>query len=459
MGKILKLANFRKTIYYLKKNGIRSAFYAARERIDSEKEDSYCYQGLTEEERERQRKEGENFSVRFSILVPVYETREDLLRAMIGSVLAQTYGNFELILADASKSEEPEKIIASYQDKRILYKKIRQNGGISANTNQALMYATGDYAALLDHDDLLTEDALFAMAERIEQAQREDTELQMLYSDEDKCDGDATHYFEPHRKENFNLDLILSNNYICHFLVMKRQLMQELQLNGACDGAQDFDLVLRTVNHMMGKNRQAVKAEKLPIVHVDRVLYHWRCHRDSTAENPASKAYAYDAGKRAVEGFLRLRGWKGKVVSLKHLGFYRVEYEPDLLSNRPDVGLVGGRLIDHKNKIAGGIYKEDGTPLYAGLHKEYSGYMHRAVLQQEAEVIDVRCMMASPEGEKLIEELTGLPYMKNPVNKRFDWQGSLKEDVDYLELSRKLCSQIRQKGMRIVYDPAMTEKI
>ena len=85
--------------------------------------------------------------------------------------------------------------------------------------------------------------------------------------------------------------------------------------------------------------------------------------------------------------------------------------------------------------------------------------MHRAVLQQEAEVIDVRCMMASPAGEKLIEELTGLPYMKNPVNKRFDWKGSLKEDVDYLELSRKLCSQIRQKGMRIVYDPAMTEKI
>lgn len=235
--------------------------------------------------------------------------------------------------------------------------------------------------------------------------------------------------------------------------------MQELQLNGACDGAQDYDLVLRAVNHMMGKNRQAVKAEPLPIVHVDKVLYHWRCHRDSTAENPASKAYAYDAGKRAVEGFLKLRGFKGRVVSLKHLGFYRIEYEPDLLSNRPDVGLVGGRLVDHKNKIVGGIYREDGTPLYVGLHKEYSGYMHRAVLQQEAEVIDVRCMMASPAGEKLIEELTGLPYMKNPVNKRFDWKGSLKEGVDYLELSRKLCSQIRQKGMRIVYDPAMTEKI
>ena len=209
MAKIFKLANFRKTINYLKKNGIRSVWYAARERIDSEKEDAYCYQGLTVEERERQRKEGESFSVRFSILVPVYETREDLLRAMIESVLTQTYGNFELILADASKSEEPEKVIASYQDKRLLYKRIRQNGGISANTNQALMYATGDYAALLDHDDLLTEDALFAMAERIEQAKREDTELQMLYSDEDKCDGDAAHYFEPHRKENFNLDLIL----------------------------------------------------------------------------------------------------------------------------------------------------------------------------------------------------------------------------------------------------------
>ena len=87
MAKIFKLANFRKTINYLKKNGIRSAWYAARERIDSEKEDAYCYQGLTVEERERQRKEGESFSVRFSILVPVYETREDLLRAMIDGLM------------------------------------------------------------------------------------------------------------------------------------------------------------------------------------------------------------------------------------------------------------------------------------------------------------------------------------------------------------------------------------
>ena len=134
-----------------------------------------------------------------------------------------------------------------------------------------------------------------------------------------------------------------------------------------------------------------------------KVLYHWRCHENSTAENPASKQYAYDAGKRAVEDFLRTRGWKGTVSHLRHLGFYRTDYQPDLLPNREDVAVVGGKLIDEKNKIAGGIYTRKGEPLYKGLHREYSGYMHRAALQQEAEVVDIRCMKVSREAELVLE--------------------------------------------------------
>lgn len=459
MGKILKVSNFKKTIHYLKKNGIRQAYYTARERMAFEKADNYAYTPLSEEERERQRADGKNFTVKFSILVPAYETKEEYLRAMVDSVLDQTYGNFELILADASSSDRVEQVMQTYRDKRIMYRRLKQNGGISTNTNQALIYATGDYAALLDHDDVLTCDALYEMAVCIREAEKEDIELQLLYSDEDKCNENETLYYEVHRKEKFNLDLILSNNYICHFMVMKRQLMQELQLRSVCDGAQDYDLVLRAVNHLLGKDKRKKKAEQLPIAHIPKVLYHWRCHEASTAENPESKRYAYDAGKRAVEDFLRLRGWKGKVTHLRHLGFYRIDYQPDLFLNRPDVALVGGRLLDRKNKITGGIYKASGEKLYEGLHKEYSGYMHRAALQQEAEMIDVRCMAASEEAERILEEMTGLPYLKNRKTGRFDWQGSLKDDADFEEISRRLCERVRELHMRIVWDPAMSEKL
>lgn len=459
MSGIFKLVNLKKTIHYLKKNGIRQAYYAAKERVEQQQGDDYIYEAPSEEELQKQREAGKAFSCKFSILVPLYETDEVYLREMADSVLNQTYGNFELILADASPSDNVEKIIKTYDDKRIFYRRLKQNGGIAANTNQALMYATGDYAALLDHDDILTPDALYEMASCIENVWKDDFELQMLYSDEDKCNSKGTLFYEVNRKPELNIDLILSNNYICHFLVMKRQLMQELQLRSVCDGAQDFDLVLRAINQMLGKDKKRNRIKEMPVVHIPKVLYHWRCHEASTAENPESKKYAYDAGKRAIEDFLRAREWKGQVSHIRHLGFYRVDYQPDLLSNRPDVALVGGRLIDRHNKITGGIYNARGEQIYKGLHKEYSGYMHRASLQQEAEMIDIRCMLASEEAEEILEEMTGLPYLRNPKNGRFNWRDSLKADVDYVEISRKLCERVRKLGMRIVWDPALTERI
>ncbi len=459
MGKIVKISNLKKTVRYLKKNGLRQAYYAMKERIEAEKEEDYSYIPPAESELDRQRRESEGFSVRFSILVPAYETKEEHLRAMIHSVLSQTYGNFELILADASKTNQVEKVVKEYEDKRIMYRRLKQNTGISANTNQALMYATGDYAGLLDHDDVLSPDALYEMAFRIEESEKENVQLLLLYSDEDKCDSSQEHYFEVNRKPEFNLDLILSNNYICHFMVMKRQLMQELAFRTVCDGAQDYDIVLRSVNMMLGKDRQRNTKKELPIAHIPKVLYHWRCHEKSTAENPASKQYAYDAGKRAVEDFLRARGWKGTVAHLRHLGFYRVNYQPDLLLNRPDVAVVGGKLIDKEKKVAGGIYTLEGVSLYKGLHKEYSGYMHRASLQQEADMVDVRCMKVSREAEAILEGMIGLPYLPHPGTGRFDWQDCLNENVDYQDLSSRFCEKIRERGWRIVWDPAMTEKI
>ena len=456
MGKVIKISNLRKTLNYLKKNGIRQAFYAIRERVGEEMSDDYRYETPPQSDLERQKEEGMAYTVRFSILVPAFETKEEYLRPMLESVLDQTYGNFELIIADASKEDEVERVVKSYDDPRIRYRRLKQNAGISANTNQALMYATGDYAALLDHDDLLTPDALFEMAKEIHRQDQENVRLQMLYSDEDKCDGNV--FFEVNRKPEFNLDLIMSNNYICHFLVMKRQLMQELCFRSVCDGAQDYDLVLRGVSAMLGKDKKRTFCFELPIAHIPKVLYHWRCHEGSTAVNPASKQYAYDAGRRALEDFLRSRSWKGKVSHLRHLGFYRVNFLPDLFSNRPDTAVVGGKLVDRKNKIVGGLYLADGTSVYEGLHKEYGGYMHRACLTQEAEAIDVRCMKLSPQAQNVLEEMLGLGYLQNPKTGRFDWKNCLNDDVDYKELSLRFCAKIRQKGWRIVWDPDLVEK-
>lgn len=458
MPSVINLSNLKKTIHYVKKNGVKQAYYAARERIERLRKESYRFEPLNGEALQVQREKGAAFSCRFSILVPAYETPREYLKAMVDSVLDQTYGNFELIIADASESDRVKKAVTSYHDERIIYKRLKENEGISANTNQALRDATGDYAALLDHDDLLTPDALYEMAKKIEESDKNGVKLLLLYSDEDKCDAETLHFYEVHKKPAFNLDLLLSNNYICHFLVMERSLMQKLGFRSTCDGAQDFDLVLRAVHEMFNEDKAEITL-KLPIAHVPKVLYHWRSHAASTAENPESKRYAYDAGKRAVEDFLKINGWKGRVSHLRHLGFYRVDYEPDLFTNRPDVALIGGKLLNKKKQVVGGIYTAGGKALYAGLHKEYSGYMHRAVLPQEAAMIDIRCMKASPGAKKVWEELMGVPYLEDPVTGRLDYRKCLKEDADYLGISRKFCKRIREKNMRIVWDPVMTEKI
>ncbi|MBO4680065.1 MAG: glycosyltransferase, partial [Lachnospiraceae bacterium] len=233
------MSNVSKTIRYLKRNGLKKTYYAMAERL--------FYKDVPLSAYENTYKGPIDERIKFSILVPLYETPEVYLREMIDSVLGQAYGTFELILADASVSDGPRKIIESYEDERIRYIKIDNNGGISANTNVALEAATGDYCALLDHDDLLTFDALYENALVLSEAAQKGENVTLIYSDEDKCNGDCTKFFEPHIKENFNLDLILSNNYICHFAVIKTSLLKELKFRSEYDGAQDYDVFLRVI--------------------------------------------------------------------------------------------------------------------------------------------------------------------------------------------------------------------
>jgi len=401
---------------------------------------------------------------------------------MIESVINQSYPHFELILTIAeTNTDEITHVIKSFNDNRIKPHHLTENKGISANTNEALDLTTGDYIGLLDHDDLLTPDALFEIAQKINEATIQNIKPAFLYSDEDKFDGQ--NYFEYHSKPKLNLDLILSNNYICHFLVMRRDIIQILKLRTEYDGAQDYDLCLRAISLLMDESinpnnevknsyalgkAQDIKASKTQlslthvknsIIHVNKVLYHWRTHPASTAENPGSKMYAYEAGKRAIEDFLRNRGLNAEVHHTRHLGFYRIEYIPDIFTQRPEVGVIGGKLLNRQNKITGGIYLADGTNPYEGLHKEYSGYMHRASLMQEAEAVDIRVMKISEQVKDIFEEVVGQPYLENKNNGRYDWRNGFKNEVDFKKISIQFCEKIRTAGYTIVWNPQLIEKL
>ncbi|MDO5424437.1 MAG: glycosyltransferase family 2 protein [Eubacteriales bacterium] len=308
--------NIKKGLLYLKHYGPREFWVRLTERME---EQSVDYQKwyedglLTEEERAAQKRRKWKNPVKISVVVPAYRTPEEYLRQMIESVQRQTYENWELCIADGSGRESAvEAVVREYQEKdaRIRYRLLEKNDGIAGNTNAAIAMAEGEYVALFDHDDLLAEDALYEAARVIE---REWPDL--IYTDEDKVRADLSEHFQPHFKPDFNPDLLCANNYICHLVIVRKRLADEVGgFRAEFDGAQDHDFLLRITE----------KTEK--IAHIPKILYHWRIHKASTADNPASKMYAYDAGKRAVLGHLNRMGLEAEVEHTKDYGFYRVHY-------------------------------------------------------------------------------------------------------------------------------------
>ena len=243
--------------------------------------------------RELKRQSAEAFSPAplFSIVVPLYHTPENYLKEMIDSVIAQSYGNWELCLADGSGDDSLQEIIrTSYgKDRRIRYRKLDKNEGISGNTNKAIEMAGGDYIVFADHDDTLTPDALYENMQII----RTHPDTALIYSDEDLTNAEGVP-FDPHFKPDFNLDYLRAINYICHLVVVKRSLLEKTGLlDPEMDGSQDFDLLLRC-------------AEKTNAVyHIPKILYHWRSHAGSTAGHGENKQYAVDAGIRALDAHYR----------------------------------------------------------------------------------------------------------------------------------------------------------
>ncbi len=446
--------NIKKTINYSKKNGYGEAVVAAWERVTAKYYADYDYRAPDQDTLERQRADQRVSDLKISILVPAYETQEVYMSALIDSCIGQTYANWELVIADGSATDIVKKTVDTYQDARIRYVRLEGNDGIAENTNRAIEIATGDYCGLLDHDDLLTADALYEMARAV-QAHRP----VLAYSDEDKCDESGRHFYDPHFKLDFNLDLLLTNNYVCHFMVVRSDVLKKMQVRKEYDGSQDYDIILRVVGNRLMKEKENNGTEPVErfIVHVPKVLYHWRCHENSTADNPQSKMYAYEAGKKALIDFASRMGWKVHVRHNKHLGFYRIEYGESVLTHRPDLAAVGGFVAKH-GRVASGIYK--GQPLL------YAGYMNRMDLYQNTDQLDIRNMAVNKAYQGVYEEVTGHPYVstlfsENRVLPQWmqDMERTAGGEERLMELGAVLCGRLTADGARLLLDPVCVRKI
>ena len=311
----------KKVIYFLKRNGWKATFARINDRLGQNKNAIYENwlkdHGLTEKELNEQRKTQKDFAYRpmFSIAVPLYRTEERFLRELISSVQNQTYDNWELCLADGSEDEGRglAAIVEEYQkqDKRIRYCMLEKNYGIAQNMNEAMHMAQGEFVTPVDHDDTLCPNALYEFVKAL----NEHPSVEVLYSDEDKIDTEGTRYFEPHFKADYDLDFLLTNNYICHLFALKCTLKAYREgFLSEFDGSQDFDFILRCCG------------EAKEIYHVPKVLYHWRCHYESTAANPQSKLYAFEAGRRAVQAYYDRLGIPAEVEHAQFYGLYRTRY-------------------------------------------------------------------------------------------------------------------------------------
>ena len=270
-------------------------------------------------ELEKQRREKFDYQPKISIVVPLYKTPEKYLLQLVESVKAQTYPNWELCLSDGSGENSPlTSFLKSLEagDERIKVAYNEQALQISENTNAGIEIATGAYIAFADHDDELTPHALFECVKAL----NKDRKIRLIYSDEDKMSMDGHKFFQPHFKPDYNPDLLCTVNYICHLFVVQREVLDQVgTFRKEFDGAQDYDFIFRCV--------EAVDPSE--IYHVTKILYHWRCHEDSTAENPESKTYAFEAGKRAIEEHYHRTGIKAEVYQGEFLGLYRTRFLRD----------------------------------------------------------------------------------------------------------------------------------
>ena len=447
---------------FWKEHGLKALVVKSKHKlqgIDNDYDYSEWYELTkpTDEELAEQRKHIFDFEPMLSVVIPAYKTPERYLREMLDSIMEQTYTNWEICVADGSpRGEGLERVLKKYadRDRRVRYEILGSNRGISGNTNAALDMARGDFVILADHDDTLPPNAFYEVVKAI----NENPDCQVIYSDEDKLDMDGKALFDPHFKPDFNQDLLNSNNYITHFLMVSRELLDQVGgINKEYDGAQDYDFILRCTE--LADN----------VIHIPKVLYHWRVHERSTAAGAGSKDYAIDAGKCAIESHLQRMGENGKVVVTPYFGFYRIEYgintenktEDYVLfadqslkplnadwkqilyadCSRKKIGVVGGKIYDRHHRIYEAAFFEKGDwtgaacgeNVFSGLREGYGGYMHRANIQMDCDRVSEKCMLVKKEVLEQIEDY--------------------EQQIRTPEFSYIVCQKAKEMGYRIMYEP------
>lgn len=340
----LNKENVKKGFEYIRRNGVSRFWTLVKAKAfpagKSYKEwyEEHC---PTKEELMRQREVEFSVQPLISIVVPTYQTPIPFLKDMIDSVRKQSYEKWELCIADGSLNgdENDTKVIRvreelnrySMEDKRIKVVYLEENQGIAENTNQALALATGEYIGLFDHDDMLTPDALYEIVKAIN-----DYDYDVLYTDEDKISEDSHDYKKPVFKPDYSPELLCANNYITHFFVAKKSIVDRLGgFRKEYDGSQDYDFIFRCVE----------LAKK--VGHVSKVLYHWRMHGGSVAGDPTSKMYAYDAGKKAIQSHYERVGIQANVEHMERLGLYHTEYK---MIKQPLISVIVYGEDDEKKK-------------------------------------------------------------------------------------------------------------
>lgn len=297
-----------------------TSFQSSSMVLDADYQEWMRWNDPTEKELEAQRKSSLAFKKKpvISIITPVFKPPTDVLEELIQSVLNQTYPYFELCMAEVANHEPSRELIQKYAklDKRIKLKVVKKNGGISKDSNQCLTLATGDYIALLDHDDLLSPNALFENAKLINEA-----DYDFIYSDKDKITAEGRRY-EPLFKPDWSPEIMLNANYLTHFNVFKHSLIKKIGgWNHNTDGAQDWDLFFRLIH------------ESKLVGHVSKVLYHWRVIETSTAHSILTKPYALEGQRNAIASYAGKNNLK---ILAKHdvHGVLSVDWEPTQRATR-----------------------------------------------------------------------------------------------------------------------------
>lgn len=362
---------------------------------------------------------------KFSVLMYLYEPVQRDLEHTIRSLLEQTYAHYEIMVVDAGAGDGTERFLASFASEKIHYERITGvQAGRAQCLNRAALMASGDYVTYVDEGDMFTPDALHEMAVA---AMR--TGAEILYSDEDVCDMNGRTFYNPSRKPDYNKDYLLATDYTRHLLMVRRELFLALGLRPAYDGALSYDLILR--------------APKTKIRHVPQVLYHCCSVNASDSDLRLGEGGALEKGRAALLDYFRQTGVSARVEFSTVPGFYEISYEPDVFSARPDIGVIGGKILNRSHRVIGGMFDAVGRVLFEGWDESEGGPMNQALTLQDAWAVDVRCMEIRPELHGLYREIFGRSYEEHILDM----------DEGLREKSIRFCQRARALGYLILWDP------